>query len=222
MKSSQAPVGVFGGTFDPIHFGHLRLAQEVAEYCGLESVRIIPAGNPPHRNAPHCNPARRMEMAAIAARGNPILVPDDRETGKTSPCYSVETLLELRSEFGREKPICLMVGADAFLGLPSWHRWTEIFDLAHILVAQRPGFDVRKTMSERLGGEFSARMSNSPDELSDLPCGRIMTIDITLLDISASMIRDCFARGGSARYLLPDAVLDYILDNDLYQEKHEP
>ncbi|MHB1301043.1 MAG: nicotinate-nucleotide adenylyltransferase [Burkholderiales bacterium] len=220
MKSGLNPVGVFGGTFDPVHFGHLRLAQEVAERCGLESVRIIPAGIPPHRTPPHCEASHRMEMVRIAAEGNPLFIPDEREVLKTSPCYSVETLLELRSELGPDKPLCLMVGADAFLGFPAWHRWRELFDLAHILVAQRPGFDIRSAITGVLGEEYAARSEQDPAALRRFSCGRIVTLDITLLDISASTIRECFAKGASARYLLPEGVLDYIQNHGLYREKH--
>ncbi|MHB1099387.1 MAG: nicotinate-nucleotide adenylyltransferase [Burkholderiales bacterium] len=214
------PVGVFGGTFDPVHFGHLRLAQEVAEHCGLESVRIIPAGIPPHRSPPHCEASHRMEMVRIAAEGNPLFIPDEREVLKTSPCYSVETLLELRSELGPDKPLCLMVGADAFLGFPAWHRWRELFDLAHILVAQRPGFDIHSAINGVLGEQYAARSEKDPAALRRFSCGRIVTIDITLLDISASMIRECLAKSASVRYLLPEGVLDYIQNHGLYREKH--
>ena len=196
------------------------MAQEVAEYCGLESVRIIPAGIPPHRNPPHCEASHRMEMAKIATAGNPLFIPDEREVLKTSPCYSVETLLELRAELGPGKPLCLMVGADAFLGFPAWHRWRELFDLAHILVAQRPGFDIHSAITGVLAKEYAARSEKDLAALRHFSCGRIVTIDITLLDISASMIRECLAKGASARYLLPEGVLDYIRNHGLYREKH--
>lgn len=212
------PIGVFGGTFDPVHFGHLRLAQEVAEYCGLEAVRMIPAGIPPHRMKPQCGAIHRLEMVRIATTGNPLLVPDDREIGKKTPCYSVETLIELRSEFGEDKPICLMVGADAFLGLETWREWQRLFDLAHVIVAQRPGFDL--ALKGPLSEQFETRRERDPDILRRYPSGKILTVDITLLDISSSMVRQCLAGGRSVRYLLPDAVLDYIRNHGLYREKH--
>lgn len=161
-----------------------------------------------------------MEMVRMASRGNPLFLPEDREIAKKTPCYTVETLHELRGELGSDKPICLMVGADAFLGLASWHDWRSLFDLAHILVAQRPGFDIFSAMTEPLRGEYRARLSEDPEVLKHSPCGRIVAVDITLLDISSSMIRACFSRGASARYLLPEDVLDYILGHGLYREKH--
>lgn len=221
MNRDSNPVGVFGGTFDPIHFGHLRLAQEVAEYCCLESVRIIPAGIPPHRNRPHCETFHRLEMVRIASAGNSLLVPDAMEIRKTSPCYSVETLIETRANLGEERPLCLMLGADAFLGLANWHRWRELFDLAHIVVAQRPGFDIRSAITFPLQQEYAARLVHAPEALRAAPHGKILNVGITLLDISSSMIRECFSRGTSARYLLPDGALDYIQHHDLYREKHD-
>ena len=218
MKSGSNPIGVFGGTFDPVHFGHLRMAQEVAEYCDLESVRMIPAGMPPHRSKPQCDATRRLEMVGIAAAGNPVLIPDDREIDKKTPCYSVETLIELRSEFGIDRAICLMVGADAFLGLSTWHEWEALFDLAHVIVAQRPGFDL--ALKGPLSEQYEKRRENDPDALRHFPAGKILTVDITLLDISSSAIRECLAKDKSARYLLPDAVLDYIRNHGLYREKH--
>ena len=218
MKSGSNPIGVFGGTFDPVHFGHLRLAQEVAEYCALESVRMIPAGMPPHRLKPRCDAPQRLEMVRIATAGNPVLIPDDREVGKKTPCYSVETLIELRSEFGMDRPICLMVGADAFLGLSTWHEWEALFDLAHVIVAQRPGFDL--AVKGALSEQYEKRREIDPGVLTHSPAGRILTVDVTLLDISSSAIRECLAGDRSARYLLPDAVLDYIRNHGLYREKH--
>ena len=160
-------------------------------------------------------------MVRVATKGNPLFFPEDREILKKTPSYSVETLRELRKELGEEKPICLMVGADAFLGLASWHEWRDIFGLAHVLVAQRPGFDIGSRMKAPLSAEFSARFSEDPEALRHSPFGRIVTIDITLLDISSSMIRECFRIGKSARYLLPEEVLDYIRMHGLYREKHE-
>ena len=157
-------------------------------------------------------------MVGIAAAGNPVLIPDDREIDKKTPCYSVETLIELRSEFGIDRPICLMVGADAFLGLSTWHEWEALFDLAHVIVAQRPGFDL--ALKGPLSEQYEKRRENDPDALRHFPAGKILTVDITLLDISSSAIRECLAKDKSARYLLPDAVLDYIRNHGLYREKH--
>ena len=133
------PIGVFGGTFDPIHFGHLRLAEEMAEGLGLSQVRFIPAGQPPHRGAPRTAASHRLEMVRRAIAGNPRFEVDAREVQRPDPSYTVDTLTALRAELGNEQPLWLLLGADAFSGLPSWHQWRQLFELANIVVAARPG-----------------------------------------------------------------------------------
>jgi len=217
--ADQSPLAVFGGTFDPIHFGHLRLGQEMADSLGATEVRLIPAGRPPHRDAPGVNPAMRLEMARLAAADNPLFAVDSREIGKGTPCYTVETLAELRSELGPQRPLVLLVGADAFLGLATWHRWEELFGLAHIAVAQRPGYAMDSwatAMPLELRQEWASRLTDDTADIRDQPAGRIIVRETTRLDISATRIRLMVAAGKSPRYLLPDAVLDYIRSNHLY------
>ena len=134
-----APIGIFGGTFDPIHYGHLRLAQEIAESLRLAEIRLIPGGTPPHRAAPQVSSQQRLEMVRLAAAGNPLFTVDDREVKRSGPGYTIETLTELRREAGATQPLCVLLGADAFLELATWHRWHELFGLAHLIVAHRPG-----------------------------------------------------------------------------------
>ena len=214
----SAPLGILGGTFDPIHHGHLRLAEEVVERCGFDCLHLIPGGVPPHRAAPGVTAAHRLAMVRLAAKGNLRLVVDDREVRKATPSYTVETLAELRTEVGPARPIALVVGADAFGGLPSWSRWTTLFSLAHLVVAGRPGFTLAPE-APALRAELDARRfpGGVRDALASAPAGCIVPVETTLLDISASAIRRCLAAGESARYLLPDAVLDYIDRNRLYQ-----
>src|SRR5262245_56588121 len=138
--SVNAPVGILGGTFDPVHYGHLRLALEIGERSGFAEVRFIVAGTPPHRTAPRTTGAQRLQMVKLATAGNPLFAVDDRELKRTGPSYTFDTLTELRSERGAAQPLCLLVGADAFLEIATWHRWTELFGLAHVVVAHRPGF----------------------------------------------------------------------------------
>lgn len=220
------PVAVFGGTFDPIHFGHLRLAQELAESVHLEEVRFMPGGEPPHRAAPQVTAEQRLEMVRLALGNNPLFKLDDREVRRRGPGYTVDTLIELRGEVGAERPLCLLLGADAFLELATWHRWHELFSLAHIIIAHRPGFPPESwpaRMPEPLAREYSARLMRQPFAVHLSPAGGIVTQAIAALDISASMIRDSLARDVSPRYLLPDPVLDYIRSNGLYvtQEVNE-
>ncbi|HEX6829723.1 MAG TPA: nicotinate-nucleotide adenylyltransferase [Burkholderiales bacterium] len=211
-----APVGILGGTFDPIHFGHLRLAIEAAEICGLAEVRLIPAGTPPHRPPPVANARHRLEMASLATAGCPRLRVDEREAFKTAPCYTVETLAELRAQLGDAVPLCLIVGRDQYLDLAAWHRWRELFGLCHLVVAERPGVGARRKPEGPLAEEDSARTRDDPRVLCGRPAGAIVPIAITALDISASDIRARLAAGRSVRYLLPDPVLDYIRANSLY------
>lgn len=210
------PIGVFGGTFDPIHYGHLRLAEEMAEGLGLERVLFIPAGQPPHRGAPHTAASHRMEMVRRAIAGNPRFAVDVREVESPRPSYTVDTLTALRAELGFERPLWLLLGADAFLGLPSWHEWRQLFELAHIAVAARPGARLLQSdaMPEILKNEISQRQLT--DGPVSGPAGSVLLRATTPLDISATAIRDTLARHGSVRYLLPDAVLDYIHEHQLY------
>lgn len=213
------PIGIFGGTFDPIHFGHLRLAQELAAGLGLARIRFIPAGHPPHRSEPRVSSRDRLEMVRLAIAGNPLFVLDEREIQKPGPCYTVDTLTELRRELGANQPLCLLMGADAFLGLTTWHRWRELFDLAHIAVAHRPGFPQvtwADAMPEVLRQELKRRLRDDARLLGADAAGSVFAHTITPLDISATHIRNGLASGQSPRYLLPDAVLDYIQDKGLY------
>lgn len=213
------PIGILGGTFDPIHYGHLRLAQELAHGLGLAQVRLVPTGEPWHRAAPRAPAAHRLEMVRLACADNPLFVVDEREVASHAPGYTVETLTALRAELGDAQPLCLLLGADAFLGLETWHRWQELFGLAHIAVARRPGFSPlhgNSDMPAALRREFGSRCTEDAGRLQNEPAGRIFLYTITALDISATRIRADIARGASPRYLLPDAVLHYIHEHHLY------
>lgn len=208
-------VGVFGGTFDPIHFGHLRLAEEMAEALGLERVLFVPAGQPPHRDAPRTAATHRLEMVRRAVRGNPRFAVDTREVAAPRPSYTVDTLAALRAELGNDVPLWLLLGGDAFLGLPTWHEWRRLFDLAHIAVATRPsGPTPAPEPPHALQQEIAHRQGGGA--ASTAPAGSVQMRPMTPLRISATTIRDTLARHGSARYLLPDAVLDYIHEHQLY------
>ena len=215
---SLRPIGIFGGTFDPIHFGHLRLAEEMAESLALEHVRFMPAGTPPHRSRPRTDAPHRLTMVKIATANNPRFIVDQREVELPRLSYTVDTLHSLRAELGDEQPLCLLLGADAFLGLSSWHNWQELFNLAHIAIAHRPGFPQstwKDAMADSLRDAIETRMAN-PEDMNTCAAGLIVTRPITALDISATHIRDTLRAGRNPRYLLPDAVLDYIHTHQLY------
>jgi nicotinate-nucleotide adenylyltransferase len=210
------PIGIFGGTFDPIHFGHLRMAQELGESMGLVQVRFIPAARPPHRSEPHSTSAQRAQMVRLAIAGNALFTLDTLELERSGPSYTFDTLTALRAEVGAITPLYLLLGADAFLGLSTWYRWRELFNLAHIVVAHRPGFVLdadNPGMSPELREEWRQRYVVKPQTIPD---GAILTREITALDISASAIRSLITSDNSARYLLPEAVLAYILQHKLY------
>lgn len=212
------PLGLFGGTFDPVHGGHLRLAQEALEHLHLGCVLWVPAGQPPHRAAPRVTARHRLDMVRLATAGNPAFVVDAAEVESEQPSYTVLTLERLRRERGTELPLVLLVGADAFAGLPTWHRWREIFELAHVAVSHRPGFPVdRDSLPAELAGEFDRRRLPDAAGLAVAPAGGIATFAMTQLAISATQIRQLLANGRSPRYLLPDAVLDYIDLHHLYR-----
>ena len=213
-----APLGIFGGTFDPVHLGHLRLAQEAAASLGLGEVRWIPAGQPPHREAPRVTPIHRLDMVRLAVADNPLFTVDPAEVESAAPSYTVLTLERLRRELGAAQSLVLLVGADAFAGLPSWHRWQELFALAHIAVAHRPGFTVDPaSLPAPLAAEYAARRAVFPEALAEAPAGRIVAYPMTQLDISATAIRKYLANGASPRYLVPDAVIAYIESHYLYR-----
>ena len=206
-------IGLFGGTFDPIHFGHLRPALDVMEALGLQQIRWIPAHRPPHRGAPRLTAAQRAEMVTIAIADQPGFVMDDCELRRHEPSYTVDTLMTMRTRYGAELPLVLLLGSDAFAGLPDWSRWQSILDLAHIVVMQRPGetFDRQKFPA----GFFTGMTTKDPADLQKLPAGKLFEISVTQLDISATDIRQRLKRGQSVRYLLPEPLVDYL---DIHQQ----
>ena len=212
------PLGLLGGTFDPVHFGHLRLAEEARLGLGLEQVLWIPAGQPPHRHAPHVSAHHRLAMVRLAIANNPGFALDTGEALSAAPSYSVTTLTRLRTQYGRERPLVLLLGVDAFALLPTWHRWQELFSLAHLAVATRPGYPLESgSLPPALEQEFQKRLASDAQALGQTTAGSIVPFAITALDISATRIRDTLTASGSARYLLPDAVVDYIAEHRLYQ-----
>jgi nicotinate-nucleotide adenylyltransferase len=213
-------LGILGGTFDPIHYGHLELAREVKATLGLATVRLIPAGDPPHRAAPVATAAHRLAMVEIALGDYRDLEIDAREIDRAGPSYTVVTLEELRTE-ETARPLALIVGSDAFLGLPTWHRWRELFGLAHVIVAARPGVTLEGALPPSLAEEWTRRLRSDPRVLASEPAGAIVVQPTTPHDISASAIRRDLARApdglAAVRGLLPAAVLAYIDRNQLYR-----
>ena len=215
---ASAPLGLFGGTFDPVHLGHLRLTEEARTALGLATVRWIPAGQPPLRAAPQTPAAQRLAMVERALTGNPAFEVDAAEVRAEQTSYTVHTLERLRREFGPDRPLVLLLGADAFARLEEWFEWHRLFELAHIGVATRPGHDLAQVGAGEtaISSEFRQRCADAA-ALRTSAAGAIVPFALTPLDISATQIRRLLAGGQSARYLVSEPVLDYIQHNHLYR-----
>lgn len=217
--SMSETIGIFGGTFDPVHFGHLRLAEEARQHLGLTKVRWIPAGQPRHRAAPQVTGLHRLDMVRLALGDNPAFELDDAEVTNEQPSFTVPTLERLRRELGGQQPLVLLLGADAFAGLPSWHRWEELLSLAHVAVSHRPGFPVEPaSLPAELAQIYERSSLSDPSALAERPAGGIISFAMTQLAISATQIRRLLHNGDSPRYLLPDAVIEYIAQHQLYSQ----
>jgi nicotinate-nucleotide adenylyltransferase len=211
------PVGVLGGSFDPVHVGHLRAALDACEALSLAEVRLVPSATPPHRPPPRAPAAERCALLAAAIAGEPRLVVDDRELRRAGPSYTFDTLAELRAELGARRPLVLLLGADAFAGLATWHRWRELFGLAHLAHLARPG--AAAPVGE-LAAEVAARRVADPAALAAAPGGAVIALAGTALEVSSSDLRARLARGASVRYLVPDGIVP-MLRGGSYQPREE-
>ncbi len=206
-------IGILGGTFDPVHNGHLRIALELLQELPLREVRFIPCHVPPHRGGPVASARERLAMLELAIGGQPGFVVDKRELERPGLSYMVDTLSSLREAYG-DLPLCLILGEDAFNKLDTWHRWRQLTDLAHIVVACRP--DVDGPPSPDVAGLLEARRETDPLVLQQRPAGGILMWPVTQLAISATRIRTLAAKGESPRYLMPDSVWSYMRKKSLY------
>ena len=212
----QGPLGLFGGTFDPIHNGHLRTAFELLRALKLAEVRFMPTGNPPHREHTQADAEQRLAMVRAAVADQPGFTVDDREVRRTGLSYSVDTLTELRAEFPH-RPLCLLLGMDAFLGLPNWHRWQEILELAHVVVAHRPGW--KAPTQGPLGEAMVDRGTGGIRDLHGSKAGKIFVHAVTQLEISSTELRQLVASGGDPRYLVPDTVREVLRELGCYARR---
>lgn len=216
MNKTHDVIGILGGTFDPIHYGHLRMGQEILDAHALHSVHFVPCYQPVHRHEPLADPKKRLDMLQMAIQSQPQFVADEREINRKSPSYTVDTLLSLRDEMPHTT-LCLLIGSDAFLDYPRWHEPHHILELAHIIVAHRPNYQLPATGD--LIDFMKKYQTNDATLLRKKQAGCIFFQPITALDISAKLIRGQLAMHQSPRYLLPDNVYNYIRTNQLYLTK---
>jgi len=207
------PIAIFGGTFDPIHYGHLRTAFEMLQALRFAEVRFIPSGDPPHRGKTFATADLRLEMVRVAVQEQPGFAVDDCELMRDGPSYTIDTLSSIREEH-QDTSLGLIVGMDAFLGLTTWYRWDEILDLAHIVVAHRPGW--RAPDIGELGELITAHGTHRVDDLHENRHGYIHIHAVTQLEIASTEIRDLIAAGRDSRFLMPDVVRDVIVKSGCY------
>ena len=203
-------IGIFGGTFNPVHYGHLRSALEVKDIFDLAEIRLIPSANPPHRDLPSVSAESRLKMLQLAIDQQTDLKIDDRELNRAGPSYMVDTLKSIRSEIGSQ-PLILFIGSDAFNQLTTWHEWQALFNYAHIVVLTRPNYHL-----QALNDFFSVHLSIDRTELAQNSAGKLYFQSVRQLDISATAIRDMIAQHKNPGFLLPDKVLTYIRQHQLY------
>jgi nicotinate-nucleotide adenylyltransferase len=206
-------IGVLGGTFDPVHLGHIKPALEVRAALSLKEVRLIPVGVPPHRPAPVASAEHRWRMLLLAVSDYEGLTADNRELRRPGPSYTVDTLRELRAEL--DEALCLLLGADAFLGFNSWRDWPQILRLANLVVVARPGSSM--PAQDSIAELLRARRCDSSAELARRHSGAILWYEVQPVDISATAIRAGLARGKDMRAMLPEPVLRYIHEQGLYR-----
>ena len=209
-------IGLLGGTFNPIHFGHLRMAQELAESLSLNSVKFIPSANPPHKPPPQVSAEHRAAMVQLAIADNPQFQFDGRELSRNGASYTVDTLESLRSELGDDASLILIMGSDAFTKFNTWHRWQEIIKLCHIALVQRPVSSNKESLTKELENFLHNHYTEHAEDLHESSAGLVTMQAITPLEISSTAIRQALQLNHSARYLMPENVLDYIAAQQLY------
>ena len=210
-------IGLLGGTFNPIHFGHLRMAQELVDALNLAEIRFIPSANPPHKTMPIVSAHQRAEMVQLAIADNPVFRLDTQELDRQGASYTIDTLISLREELGNNVSLCLIMGSDAFTKLDTWQRWGELLDYCHIILVQRPIKQAQSKLSEQLTAFLESHYTENADDLSKKSAGYIHMQHITAQEIAATTIREKLLAGNNVKYLVPDQVLAYIQQHQLYK-----
>ncbi len=204
-------IGILGGTFDPIHFGHLRPALEIFEQLALDELRFIPSANPPHRWQPEASAEHRLAMVKLAVNDVEGFVVDDREYYRDGASYTVDTLASIREEIGSTEPLCMLIGMDAFEHFTKWHDWQGILKLTHLVISSRPG-----TNHVKIEDWMTDRVTDAIAELHKQPIGKLFFADVSQLDLSATFLRKQLLEGKSSLFATPVEVSEYIERNKLY------
>jgi len=217
MSENRPPLktlGLFGGTFDPVHNGHLRMALELKQRLALDEMRLLPCHQPPHRDRPLRSSEDRAAMVELAVADCDALSCDQRELQLDQPSYTIETLTQLRREVGAQVSLCWCVGMDSLVNLASWHRWQELLEVAHLVVTARPGWQLPQQGEV---AQWLQRHQSTPQQLAQASAGAVVVCEMSQLDISATDIRQMIAVGHSAQFLMPEVVWSYIQESDLYR-----
>jgi len=204
-------LGIYGGTFDPVHYGHLRPVRETCEALELSEVRFVPAPRPPHRPTPMASAEDRLTMVRLALEDEPVFVLDDCEFQRNTPSYTVDTLRAIHKEAG-DSTLCLLIGADSLLGLETWHKWDQLFDLCHIIVMARPGYPLDTSSLPWL----QSRLCKDKQELNTRSKGCVYIHAVKEQPISATAVRKAVAEGKPINDMVPASVADYIIKEKLY------
>jgi len=213
-------IGILGGTFNPIHFGHLRIAEELTENLQLDQVRFIPSANPPHKPSPKVSASKRAQMVALAIQDNPKFILDEIELKRHGASYTIDTLTSLRESMGQATSLQLIMGSDAFMQFDTWHRWQDILHYCHVVLIQRPATSSTQNpaLSNVLAQLLNDHYSEEPATLQETPNGFIHMQSVTALSISSTDIRQRLKQNQSIRYLTSNSVIDYIQGHSLYTE----
>lgn len=208
-------IGILGGTFDPVHHGHLRMALEVYQQLGLQEVRLIPLYIPPHRRSTIANPGQRLTMLEIAVKNKKMFIIDDCEITREGTSYTIDTVKALRRQYN-DQSICLIMGMDAFQSINTWRQWDHLLDYVHFVIVDRPGSEVKLKQKE-VANLYSTHVTRDNRLINDRPSGSILKLDLPVLDIASTRIRDLIAANRSIDYLVPEPVVTYIENESLYQ-----
>lgn len=217
MRPKHATLqAIYGGTFDPIHYGHLNVAEALAEHLRLTQIVLMPNNVPPHRPQPQASSAQRKSMIALAIANNPLFRLDCRELRRATPSWTVETLEEIRAEIGMTQPLGFIIGQDSLHSISHWHQWEKLLSLCHLLVCRRPGYPLEMA-TPMLQKWLNDHQTQRVDSLHSCPAGYIYLAPTPLYDISATEVRRRLTQGLSCQDQLPPAVWQYIQRHHLYR-----